>query len=118
MNGILFLLAVIVLVVPCLAQKGIDERLTDENHQRANNLNQLTYYDHKSKCYRSTKTNQKANEYIGLDINNEPYKYVVTVPPLKTILLGDFIEARYISVNKANDPIQFTERDRQRFFNR
>lgn len=107
----------IIIFLPTMAiQSGIDERLTKEGYARAKEHNDLVYYDQKSRCYRSVKTGQKATEHIGNDINGEPFKYVLTLPLFSTMVEGEFIEARYINVNKWKDPVLFTKKDKMRFF--
>ena len=112
----LAVLGVLLYIIVRIAQRGTDERLTKENHKWAHDLDRLVYWDHTSNCYRSTKTNQPAQESVSRDIDGEPFKYVMTRPLCNTRTMGKFIEARYIDVNKWNEPIKYTEYDKKRFF--
>ena len=115
-GGLLIFGFIIYTFVAFTGQSGINERLTDEGKQRAKNNNQLVYYDQKERCYRSVKTNEKAQRFIAHDVNGESFEYVLTLPPFATITHGRFIEARYLNVNKWNEPVKFDDNQRKMFF--
>ena len=114
--AVLAVIGILIFIFSQVAQSGIDERLTKEGYERAQRFDDLVYYDQQRHCYRSMKTNQKASRYVTRDANGEWYEYIVNVPPFATMIAGDFIEARYLDKRKWNEPVQFGDREKERFF--
>ena len=115
MDALCIIIAIIFILV-CIIQRGQDESLTREGYQRSIDRDTLVYYDQIHHCYRSTKTNEKANKYLAHDIDGEPYEYVISVPPFKSYNHGRFIEAKYICEDKKGEPIKYRKEERQMFF--
>lgn len=103
--GVFCIIGIIIGIFAISTQRDMDKRLTQENYNFSIRNSCLVYYDHISKSWRSTKTNQKAARFVTRDVNGEWYEYTVTVPLFPTIERGEFIEARYLNINKRNDPV-------------